>query len=67
MIRYTHKTHWKVEYVCTTDGRKITSVLTGLVWLGGIARKPFGPGFDGSEPATRWKGSNRSWVGWDES
>ena len=27
------KTHWKVEYVCTTDGRKITSVLTGLVRL----------------------------------
>ena len=55
------KTHilkqWKVEYVCTADGRKITSVLTGLVRRGGkAATKLVGSGFDGSEPATRWKG-----------
>ena len=44
----------KVEYVCTTDGRKITSILTGLVRLGGkAATKHVGPGFDGSELATR--------------
>ena len=47
--------HRKVEYVCTPDGRKITSVVTGLVRLGEAATKPFGPGFDGSELETRWK------------
>ena len=33
-------------------------VLTGLVWLGGGggATKPVGPGFKGSELATRCKG-----------
>ena len=51
-----------MEYVCTSDGRKFPSVLTGLVRLGGklSTTKPVGPGFDGSEPATRWKGIN--WV-----
>ena len=28
MIKYTLKTHWKVEYVFAAGGRKITSVLT---------------------------------------
>ena len=36
-----------MEYLCTTDERKITSVLIGL-W-GKAATKPVGPGFDGSE------------------
>ena len=31
---YTPKTHWNVEYVCTTDGRRIIYVSTGLVRLG---------------------------------
>ena len=53
---YILNIHRKVEYVCTPDGRKITSVLTGLVGLGGAATKPVGPGFDGSEPAARRKG-----------
>ena len=51
------KIQWNVEYVCTADVKNITSVLIGLVRLGGkAATKPVGPGFDGSEPATRWKG-----------
>ena len=46
-----------MECVCTTDGRKITSVLTGLVRLvEKAAIKRVGPGFDGSEPATKSKG-----------
>ena len=40
---------------CRWD-KKITS-FDRLVRLGGKgACKPVGPGFDGSEPATRWKG-----------
>ncbi len=48
-----------MEYICTTDRRKITSVLTGRACKSGgkAATNPVGPGFDGSEPATRWKGT----------
>ena len=35
-------------------GRKITSVFTGLE-RGKASTKAVGHGFDGSEPATRWK------------
>ena len=41
----------------TKDGRKITSVLIVLVRLGvRPVIEPVGPGFEGSEPAARWKG-----------
>ena len=44
-----------MEYVFAAGGRKITSVLTGLERLRGKAStKAVGPGFDGSESATRW-------------
>ena len=35
MIKYTLKTHRKMEYVFAAGGRKITSVLTGLERLRG--------------------------------
>ena len=56
MLRYTHYKHIESGYMCTTDGSKISSVLTGHVRLGGkVVIKPVGPGFNGSEPTTRWK------------
>ena len=56
-----------MEYVCTTDGRKSTSVLTGLVRLGEklllnllvLVLMDLNWRLDG-------RGSNRSWAGWDE-
>ena len=44
----------------STDRRKSLLFWQGLYGGGGgggkAATKPVGPGFDGSEPATRWKG-----------
>ena len=58
----------KVEYVCTTDGRQITSVSTGLIWLGGkAATKPVGLVLMDQNRRPGGRGSNRSWAGWDES
>ena len=45
-IRVHHrweKNHFCFDRACTARGGK-------------AATKPVGPGFDGSEPATRWKG-----------
>ena len=56
VILYTLKTHRKVECVFAAGGRKISSVLTGLERPRGKAStNAVGPGFDGSESATRWK------------
>ena len=57
-----------MEYVYTTDRRKITSVLTGLLRLGGklllnllvVVFMDLNQQLDG-------RGSNRSWAGWVES
>ena len=46
----------KVEYVHTADGRKITCFDRACMAGGKAATKPVGHSFDGSEPATRWKG-----------
>ena len=42
-----------MDYVFAAGGIQITSVLTGL--RGKASTKAVGPGFDGSESATRWK------------